>query len=73
MPKPNFFGLAAGYYLSLNLPSDWEGMSETEQDNFITDHTWEVFEHCTAWDMRGFINELADEFENVYERGRKDA
>jgi len=55
------YEIAAGNYLTKDLPKDWEEMEEEEFNRFIEDNKWEPFANWDAHQVWESIDTLANE------------
>ena len=65
MKRKDSIVLASQFFLTKELPQNWEELSTEEVDNFLIDYAWEHFEHCDADYIWENIEVLAVSFEQV--------
>ena len=53
----------SGNYLTPEIPDNWKGMEEEEQDKFLTDNAWAPIEYSCALFIREAIYDATKELE----------
>jgi len=62
MKKTKAYILASQFYLTDELPADFDKLDEQEVMNFIEEHKWEPLEYWEPHDIWELIDSLAREF-----------
>ena len=58
---------ASAQFLCERLPDNWQDMSDSALDQFMTDHAWEPFEYWPLEDVWELIDTLAMDFHDIAE------
>lgn len=63
---------ASSHYLTKDLPENFDEMEEDEIFGFIKSNVWQPFENLDEAFIASYIEELADDIQEAYDKGVKD-
>ena len=63
--ETDYYRLASGFYLAVDLPDNYLKMDDEEFDKFLEENAWEPYEYYPASDLRELIEGLSWMFERV--------